>query len=227
MSNAFPFMPWKLPPKSGPAPQSKSKHSVMKLKTTLMLGAVTLALGFSTAANAAFINGTINFSSGAGTGLLLRDAGGGNTTNLAAAVGVNNWGTPQVDLTSGNFTVIPSGTAATFTAPWIFDPSTATSPLWSVTFGGTTFTFNLTSSTIQVRNSVALYVTGTGTVTGTGFQATPGTWSFSPSNRPDGQGRFSWAGSTGTGVPDGGTTVALLGGALLGLAGLRRKFNSR
>lgn len=55
------------------------------------------------------------------------------------------------------------------------DPSTAIPGLWSV--GG--FAFDLATATIDVQNSRLLSITGAGTLTGAGFDPTPGTWAFS------------------------------------------------
>ena len=52
--------------------------------------------------------------------------------------------------------------------PWIFHPSTATPGLWSV--GG--FTFDLISATVVTQTATFLNITGTGTVSGNGFEDT-------------------------------------------------------
>jgi hypothetical protein len=81
--------------------------------------------------------------------------------------------------------------------PWIFDPSTPTPGLWSV--GG--FTFDLLSSTIVTQNAAFLRVTGTGIVSGNGFEPTAMGWSFSIAN-PGGEPRttfsFSATGDVGS-----------------------------
>ncbi len=122
--------------------------------------------------------------------------------------------------------MIDDGTSVSFAEPWVFDPSTPYSPLWTVTDNGTTFTFNLTSSFIALQNSSFLSISGTGVITGTGFDDTPGVWNFS-SQGPGAEGKFSWSASTGNQVPDGGTTLVLLGASLLGLHGIRRKLGHR
>jgi len=108
------------------------------------------------------------------------------------------------------------------TAPWIFNPSTATIPLWQV--GG--FTFDLTSSTIVTQTNFFLNVTGVGTLSGAGFTTTPGSWSFTVSNalgKPHATFGFT-SDTAATAVPDSGATAALLGVALAGVEVLRRKF---
>jgi VPDSG-CTERM motif len=192
------------------------------MKLSAKMGAALAVLAFTASAQAAFITGAINFSST--NGLVFQNSGGVATTNLAAATGVQSWGTATVNGSSGSFSSVAPGTGVVFAAPWIFNPSTAYTPLW--TSGG--FSFNLTSSSIVFQSASGLVVSGTGIVNGTGFDATPGTWSFAPSAGSAVGGRFSWSASTSANpAPDGGTTVALLGGALLGLHGLRRKFSRR
>ena len=63
--------------------------------------------------------------------------------------------------------------------------------LWSV--GG--FTFNLTASSITQQGNGFLAVSGTGTISGNGFDPTPGTWRFSTQN-PPANGVFSFSAST-------------------------------
>ena len=106
--------------------------------------------------------------------------------------------------------------------PWIFNPSTPTPGLWSV--GG--FTFDLLSSTIITQNPFVLAITGTGIVSGNGFDATQMDWAFTTQSSG---GRthlvFSFS-ANGTAVPDGGAAVALLGIALTGVEVLRRKLRA-
>jgi hypothetical protein len=124
---------------------------------------------------------------------------------------------------TGTFASILPGTQADMAQPWIFNPSTATPHLWSV--GG--FTFDLMSSTIVHQDATFLSISGQGTVTGPpGFDATSMTWAFSTQNsdgKPHMTFSFSANGSSGTGVPDGGATVMLLGAAL-GALGMARHF---
>jgi VPDSG-CTERM motif len=69
-------------------------------------------------------------------------------------------------------------------------------------------------------------ITGTGTLTGNGFDPTPGAWEFTSQSA---LGRrhltFSFSADTSA-VPDGGSAVALLGIALVGVEALRRKFKA-
>jgi hypothetical protein len=64
------------------------------------------------------------------------------------------------------------------TAPWGFGSGRAA--LWSV--GG--FTFDLTASSIVKQGNGFLAVSGTGTISGNGFNPTPGSWRLSTQNAP-------------------------------------------
>jgi hypothetical protein len=104
-------------------------------------------------------------------------------------------------------------------AQWILSPSTLTPGLWSV--GG--FTFDLLSSTIVTQNVQSLFITGTGIVSGPGFDPTNMEWNFTTqSSRGILRTILSFS-ADGVAVPDGGSAVALLGIALTGIEVLRRR----
>src|SRR4030095_7655965 len=120
---------------------------------------------------------------------------------------------------TGDFAGIAAGTQATMAQAWVFNPSTPTPGLWIV--GG--FTFDLASCTIDNQTAKDLTISGTGTVSGNGFDATTMTWMFTSQNA-GGQNmqEFSFSANSNS-VPDGGSAVALLGIALAGMEVLRRK----
>jgi hypothetical protein len=89
--------------------------------------------------------------------------------------------------------------------------------LWSVAG----FTFDLLSSTVVTHTSGFLSIEGAGIVSGNGFDPTAMTWSFTSQNK--GGSTFSFSGTGATVVPDGGSALALLGVALVGIELLRRK----
>jgi VPDSG-CTERM motif len=154
------------------------------------------------------IQGNITFSGGA-----TLDTGDANTAHA-----VTSFVNTVVQSVSGDFdTFINPLDPATFSASWVFDPSTPTPGLW--TAGG--FTFALLTSTIDMRSGGTLSVKGTGTISGNSFDPTFGSWSFTTQN-PSANGTFSFSAS-GLSVPDGGSAVALLGLALIGVEVLRRK----
>jgi hypothetical protein len=190
--------------------------------TVLATGLFPLGL-FCQQAQAAQIQGDIDFG-----GVVTYD-----TTSLATATRVNMWQPLQngpsnfsrVLQRSGDFADpmwnINVGNSAAMAAPWIFNPTTNTPALWSI--GG--FTFDLTSSTIMTQNAQFLDVEGVGTISGNGFDPTPGTWSFN-STQADGSSNptFSFQANSAA-VPE-ASSVALFGIGVLGLLGrraLRRK----
>ena len=126
------------------------------------------------------------------------------------------FGTPA---TFNGFSFTGDGTGATLTAP--------VTPQWSFVFGGNTYTFDLLALTSGHVQSGSMAFTGTGTAFVNGGDASPANWSLQGST---GTGfRFTLSSST-TGalgaVPDGGSAVALLGIALVGVEALRRKFKT-
>jgi hypothetical protein len=124
---------------------------------------------------------------------------------------------PTVSSASGHFAwFVGVGDTATFSAPWSFTSGLAM--LWTVDG----FTFDLIASSIVFQGGGFLSVSGTGTITGHGFTPTTGSWFFSAQDDPA-DGVFSFSGGTQGSVPDGGATVALLGLALAGIEGIRRK----
>jgi hypothetical protein len=197
------------------------------MKNTLKTIVVTLAVAFgslmfcaqSNAQNSGPIAGTIDF-----VGVATFD-----TTSLATATRVDLWNSSFVTQVGGAFASIAPGTNVTMGTPWVFNsgtpaatmPGPALSGLWSV--GG--FTFDLTQSTIVSQSSTFLNVTGVGTISGNGFDATPGTWSFT-SSRADGQDSQTFGFESNTAAVPEAATVALfaIGGSVLaGGRLLRRK----
>jgi PEP-CTERM motif len=144
----------------------------------LALSAVAVALSslFASQISAAPITGTIDFG-----GTVTFD-----TTSLATATRVNTWNSSFVLQDSGSFSSIAAGANVTMAAPWIFNsgtpsipqPGPATAHLWQV--GG--FNFDLSSSIVVSQSANFLNVTGTGTISGNGFDATVGNWSFTSSD---------------------------------------------
>ena len=122
---------------------------------------------------------------------------------------------PTVQSVSGVFaTFVNVGDTVTFATTWSFE-SGPIALFWQVDG----FTFDLIASNILFQGDGFLAVSGTGLITGNGYTST-GTWSFSTQDDPDQTACFPFLPRT---VPDGGATVALLGLALAGIEGIRRK----
>ncbi|MBV9010422.1 MAG: VPDSG-CTERM sorting domain-containing protein [Verrucomicrobia bacterium] len=176
--------------------------------------AAVAAVGFgSYEAQATQISGMLNI---AGTATF-------DTNSLATAKAVTNFSNVTVGGgNTGAFASIAVGTSVAMASPYVFNPSTATPMLMSV--GG--FTFDLTSSTVVAQTKNFLDITGTGFISGNGYNSTPATWAFSSQNAT-GQPHNTFTFSANIGAqptPDSGMTVALLGAGLLGLAAFRAKF---
>ncbi|HWY40846.1 MAG TPA: PEP-CTERM sorting domain-containing protein [Chthoniobacterales bacterium] len=183
---------------------------ILAISILMATGAVTPALC------AMPVTGSIDFG-----GVVTFD-----TMSLATATRVNVWNSSFVLQDSGSFSSISAGTNVTMAAPWIFDsgtpsvpmPGPATAHLWQV--GG--FNFDLTASIVATQTANFLNVTGTGTITGNGFDATPGTWSFTSSDS-SGQQQTTFGFQTETAAVPEPSTLALLGAGISGLVASRKR----
>ncbi len=184
-----------------------------------------LSCGFlSSEAQAVAISGTIGFTSQSG-----------GTVSQAGPITSINFNNPaRVDFGTGSYASVPSNTPVNFTN-FSFSGSGASAtlvggpivPEWIFSVAGITYSFDLTSllaGTYSPGNPSSLTVQGMGIAHATGFQDT--TASFSLQGTGNG---FTFQiiqeSTTGSGnaVPDGGSAVALLGIALVGVEALRRK----
>jgi hypothetical protein len=124
---------------------------------------------------------------------------------------------------SGDFSAVPFGTVVTmqpfaFAAALSPDP---VAPLWTFTIGATTYSFDLSSINIEKQSLAGLVLSGTGIAKITGFAPTPGLWSLTTQGSLT---EFAFSSSTIVrGVPDGGSTLLLLGGVLTALAFFGRR----
>jgi len=169
--------------------------------------AIVIASGFGVSAHAALITGMLNIA-----GTATYDAPIATATEVMQFSNVTTQGA-----NTGSFAAIPAGLAVAMTSPYVFNPSTAAPMLWSVAG----FTFDLQSSTIITQSVNGILIVGKGTITGNGFDPTPGEWSFS---QQKGRGTVLSFSATTEAVPDGGMTLVLLGAGLVGLAAFRVKF---
>lgn len=184
--------------------------------TVLIIGLLGCGL-FSQQAQAVPITGGISLA-----GLYATDTGNLNTANAFTSFhGV------IVTSVSGSYTGVgtlgssPSVTMNGFT----FNPFTVpVTPLWTFMSAGKTYSFDLLvlTSTLQPGDNT-LTLKGTGTLSITNFDPTPGTWVFTANQASD---TFSFSSSNGA-VPDSGSAVALLGIALAGIESVRRALRAR
>jgi hypothetical protein len=178
------------------------------LRAFLLGGLISCGL-FYQQAQAAGVTGAITF-----TGTVNLD-----TTLAGTATKVTGWlglsttpssGLPQVQDAEGDFgTFVTAGDGVLFHAPWSFN-SGAIASFWSVDG----FTFDLLSSSIaSPRPSNAVTVDGIGTISGHGFDPTPGTFHFTTQD-PSADAQFSFSAS-GEAVPEPMTIVSFLSGSSL------------
>jgi hypothetical protein len=184
------------------------------MKNKWIILAAAVAVTALTTAQAVPITGAIDMS---GTATV-------NSLSLAAA-------TAATSLTGVAVTGGPTGAfAGTFGSVVAWNgftwPGGSASPLWTFTASGVTYTFALATDSVANQSNTFLNLLGSGTLTATGYDPTPGLWSFTisnPSGAPGANFQFSFANSQTAVVPDGGATVMLLGAALSALGLFRKK----
>lgn len=193
----------------------QSTNTQLTMKNIIKLLAVAaVAAALTQTAHAALMSGNIGF-----TGQLT-----GNSTEATNVTVVTGWINTEAQGPGGTFVpFVSNGQNATFAAPWNLNTTTAILNFWQV--GG--FTFSLATSSIISVSGGSLTDFITGTVAGNGFSATPytGRLSFQDPNTGSGPMDFTISLSFQP-VPDGASTVLLLGTALSGLALLKRKFTA-
>jgi hypothetical protein len=193
------------------------------MKNKMLKSAVVavVAVALAQTVQATPIGGAIAFSGGASL----------NTGNANTATEVISWTGVTVTSESGAFTPILTGTPVSLQSPWFFNSAPGYIPALTSFWSVGTFTFNLLSSSIASQSGGFLNVNIAGTVTSStpGLDPTAFNGTFQVANPPgvgslgDPAAIFS-ARLSFSSVPDGGTTVLLLGAALSGLALLKRKF---
>ncbi len=125
---------------------------------------------------------------------------------------------------TGDYAWVANGTAAIWT-PFTFNPPAASvTPLWTFSIGAITYSFDATSMSTSHPDAFTFNIQGTGIAHITGLEDTAGIWTVTSTGSGT---TFTFGASTQAGpqVPDGGTTVVLLGAALSGLAMFRRKLS--
>jgi VPDSG-CTERM motif len=190
----------------------------MKNKLKIMAGAVAALMSCSSVVQATPIAGSIGF-----TGTFIQSGGTLGDLTTATSMSIKS---AAVGTTTGNFV---GASLISFASPIAVNPGAGLSTLWTVLVGGITYAFNSTSESQNLTTPTALHLLGTGTITdGTAADATTGTWQLGFGKSGD---SFEWqstsaadvGGVTSNTVPDGGSTVMLLGAGLSGICLFRKK----
>jgi hypothetical protein len=191
----------------------------MKCQTPILLAIAALA-AFAQNAQATFIDGTVDIIGTASV----------DGTSAVDATKFTGF-TASVDVGTGSYA--GTGGATVSIQPFSFNPASgAINNLWSFSFGGKVYSFDLASLVLDFQGIPAggpglgvIRVAGTGTAHITGLQDTPASWVLHASG---GETEILLAmGSTTTGlppsgVPDAGSSWMLLGTALSGVGLLRK-----
>jgi hypothetical protein len=187
----------------------------MKINKLSPLASVFGAVMLATGAQAAFLSGSIDIGA-FGSNVVID-----KTANSVTFVDTNaGWaGNAVVSNATGDLAGLFGDNA--LYVDFDYSPLAVANPLWTVLGGPPTATFSLLSITFIDEVTPGLILTGKGTMNLTGFDPTPGNWSFSADTAG---GLFTFSSQTVARTPDGGTSIALLGFSLLGLIGARRKF---
>jgi len=195
------------------------KNLTKTILGVLAIGFISCAL-FTQEAQASQITGNITL----GGTVSLNTGSAGTATAVTAWHGIGGAGSPFVTSFDGDFTgFVTAGDATSIVAPWSFNSGPV--PMFWTVDG---FTFDLTSSSIFSQGGVppGVVVNRSGFVSRNGFDPTFMSWSFTTQDPGTGHPRiFSFSAANGS-VPDGGSAVALLGLALVGIEVLRRKLHS-
>jgi len=177
------------------------------------LCAVVLA-GPSARANA--ITGSIGFGA---SGVTI------NSPTLATATSFSV-ASPFVTTRDGTYLAVPMFySAVTFNGFTFHPPVASITPLWTFDIGSTVYIFDATSDSSVWNASLDSWeIGGNGIAMITGYTPTYGTWNVNLSETDASFVFDSSAGPTGVPVvPDGGSSMALLGCAFLGLGIVGRK----
>jgi hypothetical protein len=201
---------------------------LMKKISLVTLSAICLVtLATLPSVNAIPITGSISFDGGP----ITTDTGNLFDANAIASFG--SMTTSSVTPGSGSYAGIPFSTAVTTTNGFTFNPNLSPNPVlvWSFDFGGLTYSFNLSNITFvdqgtDMFGNQFLTILGTGLLGITGYEDTFGDYVLT-ANETMGVFSFSAGNSAlGQAVPEGGTTIVMLGGVLVAFGAIRRRMHA-
>jgi len=191
----------------------------MKFKkiNKLLAALVVSSLVSAAAVKGAFINGDIHFKNGSAT----LNAAPASATEISNFTGVQTNPTPS----TADFSGVTDGLSVTMLDLDFggvgYAGAKVINNFWSFTDGGVDYSFDLTYITAVTWTGTALVIDGQGTTNATGYDSYAGTFQLSTSG--GGESPYTVSFSSSTSVPDSGTTTALLGLSMLGLAGAARR----
>ena len=194
----------------------------MKKSILKFAGALALAVGLTASASAAYIKGSIEVDAQTVTATPQPLS---TSTQLNFTNGYVSQGAGDLAQMVSAF---PSLTLATWASPLVFNPFPAAgyTPVWTATKtttnGVVTASFDLLTLNIVSQSNTFLELSGTGIMKLTGFQDTPGVFRISGDQAAQ---TFGFS-STANSLPEGGSAIALLGLALLGVEGARRRMKA-
>ena len=185
-------------------------------KTALTTTASILAAAWLTPAlHANELTGSIGFGS---FGV---DITGGTDLATATSFTVTD---PFISSETGVYTSAPLATTTTFNGFQFNPPVASVSPLWSFSVGAINYSFDATTVSAYYDATLRQWdIGGDGIAMVSGYSATPGTWNVNLS-QSGATIVFDSSAAASPSVPDGGSTMLLLGGGFIGLTAMARKF---
>jgi hypothetical protein len=184
-------------------------------KKRIIASVAAIAIVAPLSALAAPITGAIGFGG-------LFTPSGGTGANLSDATGIDI-SSSLVTTASGDF-LPAAGASATYNHIDFSPVNTPITSLWSVSAGSITYSFDLSSLTLDFLSATQISLSGAGTILATGFDDTPGLWTFTGQQ---GSIFFTFSGITTaddiTNAVSEPITLALLMSGLFGIGLSRRK----
>jgi hypothetical protein len=194
----------------------------IKILPTLCAAAFYAVVLAGPSAKANTITGSIAFSS---LGVTVADANNPADVSLSDATTFSVVSPYVANNPLGAYSAVPALTDVTFNGFTFNPPVASITTLWTFDYNGLVYSFDATSVSADYNASINEWdIGGTGEAMITGYTTTYGTWTVNLSQTDASFAFDATAGASGVAVPDGGSGVALLGSAFLGLSVFGRKF---